>query len=108
MKRRSPFPLLVTAIVLAMLSWAEPALPADPSRTVILVAKRQLTDPFYRSTVLVVRPMGGDQHVGFILNRPTKPTLGQLFPEHGPSQVVRDPVYVGGPTNTSVIFAIVS
>jgi putative transcriptional regulator len=91
-----------------MLSWAESALPADPSRTVLLVAKRQLTDPFYRSTVLVVRPMGGDQHIGFILNRPTKMTLGQLFPEHAPSQIVRDPVYVGGPSNTSVIFAIVS
>src|ERR1700716_373583 len=84
--RRSLFPLLLT----------------------VLVAKRQLTDPFYRSTVLVVRPMGGDQHIGFILNRPTKMTLGQLFPEHAPSQVVRDPVYVGGPSNTSVIFAIVN
>jgi putative transcriptional regulator len=105
--RRSLFPLLLTALVV-MLSWMQPAQPADPSTTVILVAKRQLTDPFYRSTVLVVRPMGGDQHIGFILNRPTKMTLGQLFPEHGPSQVVRDPVYVGGPSNTSVIFAIVN
>jgi len=105
--RRSLFPLLLTALVV-MLSWMQPAHPADPSTTVILVAKRQLTDPFYRSTVLVVRPMGGDQHIGFILNRPTKMTLGQLFPEHGPSQVVRDPVYVGGPSNTSVIFAIVN
>ena len=106
--RRSLFPMLLTALAAAMLSWAEPALPADPSRTVLLVAKRQLTDPFYRSTVLVVRPMGGDQHIGFILNRPTKMTLGQLFPEHAPSQIVRDPVYVGGPSNTSVIFAIVN
>jgi putative transcriptional regulator len=106
--RRSPFHLLLAAVLLAMLSWARPALPADPTRTVILVAKRQMTDPFYRSTVLVVRPMGGDQHIGFILNRPTKMTLGQLFPEHAPSQTVRDPVYVGGPSNTSVIFALVN
>jgi putative transcriptional regulator len=106
--RRSPFHLLLATILLALLSWATPALPVDPSNTVILVAKRQLTDPFYRSTVLVVRPMGGDHHIGFILNRPTKMTLGQLFPEHAPSQIVRDPVYVGGPSNTSVIFAIVN
>lgn len=106
--RRSPFHLLLSTVLLALLSWATPALPVDPSNTVILVAKRQLTDPFYRSTVLVVRPMGGDQHIGFILNRPTKMTLGQLFPEHAPSQIVRDPVYVGGPSNTSVIFAIVN
>jgi putative transcriptional regulator len=106
--RRTPACLLLASLLLAMLSWATPALPEEPSRTVILVAKRQLTDPFYRSTVLVVRPMGGDQHIGFILNRPTKMTLGQLFPEHAPSQIVRDPVYVGGPSNTSVIFAIVN
>jgi putative transcriptional regulator len=106
--RRTPATLLLASLLLAMLSWATPALPEEPSNTVILVAKRQLTDPFYRSTVLVVRPMGGDQHIGFILNRPTKMTLGQLFPEHAPSQIVRDPVYVGGPSNTSVIFAIVN
>jgi putative transcriptional regulator len=106
--RRTPTCLLLASLFLAMLSWATPALPVEPSKTVILVAKRQLTDPFYRATVLVVRPMGGDQHIGFILNRPTKLTLGQLFPQHGPSQTVRDPVYVGGPSNTSVIFAIVN
>jgi putative transcriptional regulator len=51
--------------------------------------------------------MGNDQHIGFILNRPTKLTLGQLFPEHAPSQTVVDPVYVGGPSNSTVIFALV-
>lgn len=105
MIRRSFFYLMAAA--LGMLSWARPALPADLSQTVLLVAKRQLTDPFYRSTIIVARPIGDDQHIGFILNRPTKLTLGQLFPDHAPSQTVRDPVYVGGPSNTSVIFAIV-
>ena len=91
----------------AIVGWASPALPADLSQSVVLVAKRQLQDPFYRATVLLARPMGNDQHVGVILNRPSKITLGQLFPEHKPSHLVRDPVYVGGPMSTSVIFAIV-
>jgi putative transcriptional regulator len=107
MIRRSFLHVMVAAAALGMLSWARPALPADLSQTVLLVAKRQLTDPFYRSTIIVARPIGDDQHIGFILNRPTKLTLGQLFPDHAPSQTVSDPVYVGGPSNTSVIFAIV-
>jgi putative transcriptional regulator len=105
--RRFPLTFLAAVAMAALIGWATPALPADTSQAVVLVAKRQLQDPFYRSTVLLVRPMGNDQHIGVILNRPSKITLGQLFPEHKPSHLVRDPVYVGGPMSTSVIFAIV-
>jgi putative transcriptional regulator len=105
--RRIPLTFLAAVALAALVGWASPALPADLSQPVVLVAKRQLQDPFYRATVLLARPMGNDQHVGVILNRPSKVTLGQLFPEHKPSHLVRDPVYVGGPMSTSVIFAIV-
>jgi putative transcriptional regulator len=80
---------------------------ADITAPVVLVAKRQLTDRFYGATILVARPIGQDQHIGFIVNRPTKVTLGQLFPQHAPSQKVPDPVFVGGPINTESIFALV-
>jgi len=105
--RRFPLTFLAAVAMAAVAGWASPALPADLSQPVVLVAKRQLQDPFYRATVLLARPMGNDQHVGVILNRPSKVTLGQLFPEHKPSHLVRDPVYVGGPMSASVIFAIV-
>jgi len=84
-----------------------PAAAGDLDAPVILVAKPQLTDRFYGATILVARPIGRDQHIGFIVNRPTKVTLGQLFPQHGPSQKVLDPVFVGGPVNTESIFALV-
>ena len=84
-----------------------PATAADITAPVVLVAKRQLTDRFYGATILVARPIGQDQHIGFIVNRPTKVTLGQLFPQHAPSQKVPDPVFVGGPINTESIFALV-
>lgn len=105
--RRIRLKLLLVAATAALLAWATPAAASDPSRTHVLVAKPQLTDPSYRATVLLVRPIGNDQHVGVILNRPTKMTLGQLFPEHPASQKVPDPVFVGGPMNGSVLFAIV-
>jgi putative transcriptional regulator len=99
--------LLAAALAALAVAWAPSAQSAPPAKTFLLVAKRQLADPLYKSTVLVVRPLGGDQHVGVIINRPTKMTLGQLFPQHKPSQLVRDPVYLGGPSSPSVIFAIV-
>lgn len=98
---------LLAAALAALAALAATAQAASPAKTVVLVAKRTLHDPFYKATVLLVRPMGGDQHVGVIINRPTKMTLGQLFPSHKPSQLVRDPVYLGGPSNASVIFALV-
>ena len=75
---------------------------ADVGNAVVLVAKPELKDALYGSSVLVVRPLGGDQHLGFIVNRPTRTTLGELFPEDGPSQKVLDPVYLGGPFNTQL------
>ena len=104
---RFPVTFLVAVLLAVAVGWLQPAQAADPSEPVLLVAKRQLIDPVYRATVLLARPIGDDRHVGVILNRPSKLTLGQLFPEHKPSQAVTDPVYVGGPMNTTVIFALV-
>ena len=65
---------------------------ADPDDdSIILVAKRQLQDKLYGSTILLARPIGADRHVGFIINKPTQMTLGKLFPEHEPSQEGRRP-----------------
>ena len=80
---------------------------ADLSESHILVAKPELRDNVFGSSILVVRPIGGDQHVGFIVNRPTGTTLGKIFPEHGASQKIIDPIYLGGPTEAELIFALV-
>lgn len=79
----------------------------DVSEPVILVAKPELRDKLYGSSILVVTPLGGDQHVGFIVNRPSTTSLGTVFPKHGPSQKVIEPVYLGGPTSSQLIFAMV-
>lgn len=81
---------------------------AEADETMILVAKRQLKDQLYGSTILIVKPLGEDRHVGFIINKPTQMTLGKLFPNHAPSKKVADPVYLGGPYNSQVIFALVN
>jgi putative transcriptional regulator len=95
-------------LLFAVLAVAATAAQAeDLSKSMILVAKPELVDQLYGSTILVVTPVGGDRHAGFIVNRPTNVTLGQLLPEDGPSRKVVDPVYLGGPLNQQVIFALV-
>jgi putative transcriptional regulator len=79
----------------------------DVDRPLLLVATPELYDPLYGAAVLVVTPIGGDEHVGFIVNRPTGTRLENLFPEHPPSRKVVDPIYLGGPVEPGVIFALV-
>jgi len=101
---KSRFHLLGLLLMIAVAATAQAEGSDD---TLILVAKRQLRDQLYGSAIIVVKPLGEDRHVGFIINKPTQMTLGKLFPNHGPSQKVTDPVYLGGPFNSQVIFALV-
>jgi len=99
--------LFMAACALVAIAWASPVRPADDSDSIILIAKRQLQDKLYGSTILIARPIGADRHVGFIINKPTQMTLGKLFPAHEPSRKVADPVFLGGPVSPEVIFAMV-
>src|SRR5262245_65631975 len=99
--------LLLLAALAALLS-SLPARAAEATdETVILVAKPALRDRLYGATILISKPLGNGQHIGLIVNKPTPMTLGRLFPGHGPSLKVSDPVYLGGPVSTEVIFALV-
>lgn len=100
--------LFLAACAILAIAWAAPAGASDPDDdSIILVAKRQLQDKLYGSTIVLSRPIGADRHVGFIINKPTQVTLAKLFPGHEPSKKVVDPVFLGGPVSTEVIFALV-
>jgi putative transcriptional regulator len=74
---------------------------------VVLVAHPAFRDLEYRQTVLIAAPAPNGGHVGVILNRPTRRSLGSLFPEHEPSKKVADPVYYGGPFSRGALVALV-
>jgi len=73
----------------------------------LLIAHPAFRDLEYRQTVLLAAPGPNGAHVGVILNRPTKRSLGSLFPEHEPSKKVIDPVYYGGPFSRGALVALV-
>ena len=80
---------------------------AAPEDTMLLVAKRQLEDPIWGSTIVLAKPIEGGGHVGFIVNKPTSMSLAELFPEHEPSKKVADPLFLGGTVNINLVFALV-
>lgn len=73
----------------------------------LLVAEPGLRDADYAQTVIIAAPAPNGGHVGVILNRPTRRSLGSLFPEHEPSKRVREPVYYGGPYSRNALVALV-
>jgi putative transcriptional regulator len=97
----------IAGLVLACaLAW--PALAqAQEEQAVFLVAHPMFRDLDYRQTVLIAAPAPSGGHVGVILNRPTRRSLGSLFPEHEPSKKVIEPVYYGGPFSRGALVALV-
>ena len=73
----------------------------------LLVAHPAFRDLEYRQTVLLAAPAPNGGHVGVIINRPTKRSLGSLFPEHEPSKKVVEPVFYGGPFSRGALVALV-
>ena len=62
----------------AALACSAPAAAAEPATDpVILVATPALRDRLYGASILIVKPVGNGQHMGFIVNRPTRMTLGR-------------------------------
>ena len=98
-------PVFRMLLVLAAAALARPAAAQDEA--MILVAHPAFRDLEYRQTVLIAAPAPNGGHVGVILNRPTKRSLGSLFPEHEPSKKVIDPVYYGGPFSRGALVALV-
>ena len=97
----------VARILLALALLVAGSAFAQENEAMILVAHPGLRDFDYRQTVLVAAPAPNGGHIGVIINRPTRATLGSLFPEHEPSKKVLDPVYYGGPFSRGALVAIV-
>jgi putative transcriptional regulator len=78
----------------------------DSDKPFLLVAAPQ-TKGFYSRAVLLVMPKKGAEHVGFIINRVTRTTVAAAFPDEPQSAKVDEPIYLGGPTNTQALYAVV-
>ena len=67
------------------------------ANAIFLVAKRELSDPNFRETVVLVThpPQGGP--FGVIINRPLDQHLSEIFPDQPSLKGRKDVLYFGGP-----------
>lgn len=94
---------LLLACLLA-LSFAPPAHAAENKKgeIEILVAREQVDDPFFGHSVVIMLPETESQMVvGLIINKPTRLTLGKLFPDSPQLKSRTDRAYFGGPVDVS-------
>ena len=94
-------------LALAVLVLSSGVSRAQSEDAMLLVAHPGFRDVEYRQTVLLAAPAPNGGHVGVILNRPTRRSLGSLFPEHEPSKKVVEPVFYGGPFSRGALVALV-
>lgn len=99
--------LLRSFIFCGLFSLLFPAAAQAQEDALLLVAHPAFRDLEYRQTVLLAAPAPNGGHVGVIINRPTRRSLGSLFPEHEPSKKVLEPVYYGGPFSRGALVALV-
>src|SRR5438105_4168578 len=99
--------VLRSLVLLAAFALVAPALAQSQEDAILLVAHPAFRDLEYRQSVLIAAPAPNGGHVGVILNRPTRRSLGSLFPEHEPSKKVVEPVFYGGPFSRGALVALV-
>lgn len=97
---------VLVVLAIALLAAPQIALAQDDG-ALLLVAHPAFRDSDYRQSVLIAAPVPNGGHVGVILNRPTRRSLGSLFPEHEPSRKVIEPVFYGGPFSRGALVALV-
>ena len=72
----------------------------------LLVASRDLSDPNFAETVVLLVRHDDEGVLGLILNRPTKIPISRAFPKLPEAKGLADPIYAGGPVQRSVILAL--
>ncbi|HEV2398889.1 MAG TPA: YqgE/AlgH family protein [Candidatus Sulfotelmatobacter sp.] len=72
----------------------------------LLVASRELGDPNFAQTVILLVHYDTDGVVGLMVNRRTELPISRVFAELKAAKDLSDPVYLGGPVETRTVFAL--
>ncbi len=70
---------------------------AQPMKSILLVARKNLPDPFFRDSIVLVTGSGGPVPVGVIVNRPTDVPLSRVFSDIEWLRSQDEKLFFGGP-----------
>jgi putative transcriptional regulator len=80
---------------------------SKPLTAIFLVAKPDLPDDDFANSVVLVMNTLGPAPVGIVVNRPTRFTVAELFPDVSRLARLHDKVYFGGPVEFGAIWFLV-
>lgn len=80
--------------------------PVDLGPGKMLVASRDLPDPNFAKTVILLVQYDNDGVVGLIVNRRSKVPVSRVLEDLAGAKNRPDPVYAGGPVGDSDVFAL--
>jgi len=80
--------------------------PRDLGPGKLLVASRELADPNFAETVVLLVHHDSEGAVGLILNRRTGLPISQVLAQLKTAKDLSSPVYLGGPVETPTVFAL--
>jgi putative AlgH/UPF0301 family transcriptional regulator len=80
--------------------------PEDLGAGKLLVASRSLADPNFAETVILLVRCDAEGVVGLILNQRTNIPVSRVLEQFEAAKERSDPVYLGGPVETPVVFAL--
>lgn len=93
--------------VLAAASCALLAGAASDATTLLIVPRSDLPDPNFKDSVVLVMNNLGPAPAGLIVNRPTRVTVAQLFPDVPKLAQSSAKVYFGGPVDIAAVSFLV-
>lgn len=79
---------------------------ASPMSSIFLVARKDLPDPFFRDSVVLVTHRGGPVPIGVIINRPTQVPLSRAIPDLEKSPVRDAKLSFGGPVGAEQMVVV--
>jgi putative transcriptional regulator len=80
--------------------------PRDLGPGKLLVASRELADPNFAETVILLVHYDSEGVIGLMLNRRTDLPISRVFAQIEAAKGRSDPVYLGGPVETPTVFAL--
>lgn len=79
---------------------------ADLAPGKLLVASREISDPNFAQTVILLVHYDAEGAVGLMLNRRTDLPISHALEQLKAAKALSDPVYLGGPVDTPTVFAL--
>lgn len=107
MKRAFSLQRCVAGTLCALLIWPGSSCAfadAKPLTAIFLIARSELSDPFFAKSIVLVMNDLGPAPIGLIINKPTSIRVSVLFPSIKRLAHARDTVYFGGPVGIGSVW----